>query len=135
MNEEEIVARLKSSIPVNDAPTTSPIVQTPVTDEASTHGQVNQLDEITKYKLQDYFGVRYRPTDEVSNQQVAYIYETVSKSLEDKDYGFVISRIRELERMIGTANSDNRVYKLYQWLKLENIRKNIELQQGALVDG
>jgi hypothetical protein len=134
MNEAEIVARLRANIPTASE---EPVVVRP-TEIDTTTGQAKTgvdypLDEITQYKLQDHFGVPYKPTDETTNQKVRFIYETVSNMVEDKEYGFVVAKIRELERMIGTAHSEDRVHKLYQWLRLEKMRKNIEAQQGAII--
>jgi len=133
MNEEAIAERLRQAVapePVAEIPTPQPEQNTNI-GQATTAINID-LDEITQYKLHDFFGQTYKPNDEISRQQVQYIYQSVSKTLDDPQYGFVVARIRDLERIIGTANSDKRIYKLYQWLKLESIRKNIDAQMGAI---
>lgn len=132
MDESQIAAQLKQNLPQPYQTDIAPQPEPDTTNGQATVATDYPLDEIVQYKLHDYFGETYKPNDETKRQQLSYIYEEVSGMLEDKEYGFVVARIRELERMIGTANSDNRLYRLYQWLKLNNVRRNIDAQMGAL---
>lgn len=130
MTEEEIAQNLKQNLP-QEAEFTPPAPDPVNTDQV--HGNVPfRLDDIAQYKLHDFFGAKYRPTDEISVQQVNYIYENVAKMVDTPEYGFVVSKIRELERLIGTSNSEQRIFKLYQWIKLDNLRRNIEAEMGAI---
>lgn len=134
--EAEIVARLKQNI-------TTPqdtVLAAAVSPVDTTYGQATtapdfKLDEMTQYKLQDYFGEQYRDSDEIKRQQTQYIYEEVSKLIGEPGYGFVVAKIRDLERTIGISNSPERLFRMYQWLKLDKTRKNIEAEMGVITDG
>lgn len=132
--EEEIAARLKQNTPedyeTNLAPTASPSTDAGQATIAPTY----ELNEMTQYKLHDYFGEQYKETDEIKRQQLQYIYDKVVAMVHAPEYGFVIAKIRDLEQMLGTFNGEDRLYKFYQWLKLENVRKGIEAEQGALTN-
>ena len=132
MTEAEIAQQLRDSITTPPETITTTTVENPAINGQATTAIDYKLDELVQYKLHDYFGEEYKPNNEESKQRLEYIYETVSKSLEDPQYGFVVAKIRELERIIGTTHSDNRLYRLYQWLKLDNTRRNIEAEQEAL---
>jgi hypothetical protein len=128
MNEQQIQDDLKQNIPApSDFTPAAPVVGEAV------DGPVNlKLDELTQYKLQDFFGVKYRSTDEIAKQQAQYVYQAVAERVDTPEYGFILDKIRELENIIGTANSEKRLYKLYQWLKLDNVRRRTEAEMSAL---
>lgn len=132
MDEQQIVNSLKQNLPPAYEPT-APVQATlqPV-GQAEKAMPVETVDEMTIYKIHEFFGEKYRNTDETTNQQAKYIYEKVSEISGETDYNFIIEKVRELERIIGTANSDRRMYKLYQWLKLDSMRRSVEAQQNAL---
>lgn len=132
MQEEEIAQNLKANIPQAEEFTPAAKPPTDTSYGQATTDVHHELDEITQYRLQDYFDVRYRQTDEASRQQIQYIYDSVSKMVDEQDYSLVLAKIRDLERIIGTTNSERRVYKLYQWLKLDSMRRNIDAQMGAI---
>lgn len=135
MNESEIVAKLKASVtppPDNVLATVAP--PEPINGQATIAPEFS-LDELTQYKLHDYFGEEYKQSDEVKRQQAQYIYDKVTEMVHAPEYGFVIAKIRDLEQMLGTFSSEDRLYKLYQWLKLENVRKGIDAEMGALQNG
>lgn len=103
----------------------------------TTQGQASsapeyQLDEMIQYKLQDYFGETYKDTDTIKRQQVEYIFKQVSAQLGTTDYGQVVAQCSNLERMIGLNGAPDRLYRLYQWLKLDNTRRSIDAEMGAL---
>ena len=130
--EDEIANKLKQNIPPPYQTTPAPIAPVDTTQGQATIAPEYELDELVQYKLHDYFGEKYHSGNEEAKKRVSYIYEQVAGMLEDKDYGFVVAKIRDLERIIGITNEDQRMYKLYQWLKLEHLRKNIDAQMGAL---
>lgn len=134
MQEQQIVEHLKQAIPAAPAPVAPPEPEQNTNNGQATIAPAYELDEMTQYKLHDYFSETYKPNDEVSNQQVRFIYEQVAARVDNPEYGFVLAKIRELERIIGTANSDRRIYRLYQWLKLDAVRRNTEAEMGALTD-
>lgn len=126
--EEEIVARLQENIPKQPehnmaAPVVSDPQETPIEQG---------LDEITLYKLHQHFGETYREGDLESNKQMKYIYESVAEQLGTRDYPVVVSKINELKRMLGLNHTDNSKYKLYEWLKLDQKRSQIELEMDNL---
>lgn len=133
MTEEQIAAQLKQNIqaPQDNVIDTRPVAEEPEINLATTAINID-LDEMTQYKLHDYFGEQYRPNDEVARQQLQYIYSEVSKLIPDIEYGFVVAKIRDLERIIGLTNSEQRRYKLYQWLKLNNVRREVDAEMGAI---
>lgn len=128
--EEEIATRLRNSMPTGVVPE-DPIVEVVPGDRLDTQ-PTYPLDETTEYKLHGYFGEEYSLRNETNRAQLLYIYEEVSKEVGTKDYGYVIAKIRDLEQIMGTFNGERRMYKLYEWLKLNNVRKSAETQMGAL---
>ena len=135
MTEQEIADRLKQTI----QPAPEPSVPAPVKPDepinlATTAVEID-LDELTQYKLHDYFGEQYRPNDDAARQQLQYIFSEVSKMIPEQEYGFVVAKIRDLERIIGTSHAEDRRYKLYQWIKLNNMRRNIDAEMGAISNG
>lgn len=137
MTEAEIATQLQKTISPPDSVLVS---ATPVSATDTTYGQATtapnfQLDEMAQYKLQDYFGEQYKDSDEVKRQQVQYIYEEIAKQIDNHDYGFVVAKLRDLERIIGVTHSEDRLYKVYQWLKLDKTRRSIEAELGAISNG
>lgn len=136
MTEEQIAAQLKQNI--TPEPTTEDVIpgvqpEQGDPDTPSAQSAIGfKLDDMFQYKLHDYFGKQYRPTDEISKQQVDFIYEKASKMIGTAEYSLVLTKIRDLEQILGYSNSDNRIYKLYQWLKLDSIRQNIDRQMEAI---
>jgi hypothetical protein len=135
--EQQIVEQLKQNI---TPPPDNVLRAAPETPVNPINGQATiapeyKLDEMAQYKLHDYFGEQYRDSDEVKRQQTQYIYEEVAKLIDTSEYGFVIAKIRDLERIIGITSSENRLYKLYQWMKLERVRRNVDAEMGAITNG
>jgi hypothetical protein len=85
-----------------------------------------ELDELTMFKFHDYFGERWSSTNEDNKERIQFIFDKLSEQIGERDYLKVMSRVSEIEQLIGTSHSDNRIYKLYQWLGLDNIRRNTE---------
>lgn len=132
MTEAEIAAQLKQKVAPAEEFTPAPKAPQDTSYGQATEAQGFELDEITQYKLHDLFGERYKPTDEVNRQRLSYIYEEVSKMVERPEYGYVAAKINDLQRMIGINQSDNRLYRLYQWLKLNNVRRNLDEEMASL---
>lgn len=137
MDEQTIADRLKQKIASPPEADESVVVTQPDTDPPN---QANvaipaELDEITQYKLHDFFGEPYKEYNEINRQRLNYIYEQISDMVNSTDYGLVVAKMRELEQIIGIAQSPDRMYKFYHWLRLNNIRKDIDLQMGVLSNG
>ena len=126
--EIEIAENLKQNIPQTPEPTIAP----PVVGDSIEVPVSIELDEVTQYKLHQHFAETYKPGDQDSNQQINYIYQMVAEQIGTTEYPFVVAKINELQRILGFTHSDNARFKLYQWLKLDQKRTKIELEQGAL---
>lgn len=131
MDEEAITARLRENVPREDEPVQAPIQAPPTGEPSGVTGGI-ALDDMMQYKLHEYFGQQYRTTDEESKQRTSYIYQTVAQLIGTSDYSFVVAQVRQLEQMLGTANSPDRLYRLYQWLKLDNARRKISMEMDAV---
>jgi hypothetical protein len=133
MDEKQIAEQLKQRI----TPPADTIIVKPDPPD-TTYGQATtnpdyQLDEMTQYKLQDYFGEVYKDSDTAKRQQAQFVYDEISSLVGSKEYGFIIAKLRDLERVIGVAGTNNRLYRTYQWLKLDKTRRNIEAEMGAVI--
>lgn len=134
MDEQTIRENLKQNIPQSQEITpTASVSTTPDSHpgQATTSALID-LDEITQYKLHDLFGEPYRANDEVKRQQLQYIYGKVSSMAQTTEYGFVVAKIRSLEQLIGITQDERKMQKMYQWLKLDSIRKNVDLQMESI---
>lgn len=132
MNEEQLAQQLKQNIPEPEPYTPPPPVPVDTSNGQALEATTIDLDEITQYKLHDLFGEQYKPSDEVTRQRLSYIYTEVAAMVPEADYGFIAAKIRDLQRMVGIAHADNKIYRLYQWLKLNNVRRNIDAEMGAI---
>lgn len=131
MNEDAVVAQLRDSVPKPEEPKPAVVAPVPYASPASATADV-QLDDMMHYKLHEYFGEQYRSTDEQSKQRVEYIFKTVAEQIGTNDYSFVVAKIRDLEQIIGIAHAENRMYRLYEWLRLNNIRRKIDMEMDAV---
>jgi hypothetical protein len=84
------------------------------------------LDELTMFKFHDYFGENWSSSNEDNKERIQYIFDKLSEQIGERDYLKVMSRVSEIEQLMGTSHSDNRIYKLYQWLGFDSIRRNSE---------
>ena len=132
MNEQQIQEDLKQNIPEPEPFTPAPVAPPDTSNGQAAPATTFDLDELTQYKLHDLFGQQYRPNDEVTRQQLSYIYKEVSGLVERPEYGYISAKINDLMRMIGISHSDNKMERLYQWLKLDNVRKNVEGEMWSL---
>lgn len=132
MSEQDIQEQLKHNIPEPEPYNPPPPVPVDTSNGQATSAVGIDLDEITQFKLHDLFGEQYRPNDEITRQQLSYIYQEISGMVEQQEYGYIAAKIKDIQRVVGIAQSDNRIYRLYQWLKLNNVRKNIEGEMWSL---
>lgn len=124
MDEAQIVESLKQNVPQTEAFVPAEPDQ-PIPPDGTTVTP-QSLDELTQFKMHDYFGEQYRGSNEDNKERLQFIFDAISEQLGERDYIRVMSRVNELEMMIGTAHSENRIYKLYQWLGLDQVRRNAE---------
>lgn len=131
MDEQKIAENLKQNVP-----TTQP--QDPEAPKADSPSDgvitpvLYDLDDVTSYKLNMWFEQAYRPSDAVMQDKLKYIYSHVASIVDTTDYSVIVSKIKDIERMLGTGNSQNRVHRLYQWLKLDNARRKVEMEMASL---
>lgn len=134
MNEQQIQEQLRQNIPETEhfvAPTPQPVV--PSSDRPSESVSI-ELDELATFKLHDLFGKTYHSNDAETKQQLNYIYSNISEMVGSTEYGFVANKIRELESMLGITEQ-NRVARLYKWLKLNSMSRNIDYEMRSLNNG
>lgn len=131
MDEDAIVANLRENVPPPAETQPAPPASLP-TDEPSgvTGGMV--LDDIMQYKLHEYFGQQYKFVDEQAKQRVEFIYKTVAERIGVSDYSLIVSQIRNIEQMLGIAHADNRLYRMYEWLRLDNTRRKVDMEMAAV---
>lgn len=133
MDEQLLQEKLKQNIPTADEFTPAPKIEpTEFPAGSDTADSIDSMTEMMQYKLSDFFGETYRPNDEIKRQQMKYIYEKVLGMVESPEYGFIVEKLGQLVRVLGLADSEQKVYKVYQWLKLDSMRKNIDKQMEAI---
>ena len=136
MNEEHIAALLSQRVPTAEpdvAPQSAPQSEAQDTTGAQKLPPT-ELDEYTMFKMHDFFGEQYKGSNVQNQAKLQFIYDNISSQLGTRDYVAVLSRISELERMIGSAHSENRIAKLYNWVGLDNVRRKAEAAM-RLVNG
>lgn len=128
--EATIAANLQQKVQTNATQhvMAAPVVGDPATGQPTDYG----LDEITVYKLGQHFGENYKESDDVAKQQLGYIYQDISDRLGTREYPVIVGKMNELRRMLGFNHTENARYKLYQWLKLDQKRTQIEQEQNNL---
>ena len=128
MNEEQIVSRLKQNIP---EPTqhTPAVVAPPEPPGVAKDATDNGMDELILYKLTDFFN---EDLSSENKQWLTYIYEQVAKSIGTSEYLDVTTKIAQLLGIAGLNHSERKVYKLYQWIRLDEVRKSTEREMTLL---
>lgn len=132
MNENEIANNLKQNVPVAPEPAPATPHEPGPFGVADAASPTFELDEITQYKLHDYFNQPFKAHDEASKQRVQFLFEKVADMVGTTDYGFVVAKMRDLESMLGITQSEQRLYKLYQWVKLDSLRRGVEREMDTI---
>lgn len=132
MDEDQIVNSLKQNLPKPYETDLAPPPETDTTTGQATIAPEFELDELTLYKLHDFFGLPYKEHDEMTNQQARYVYNEVSKMVGTTEYSVVMAKIIDLEGILGIRQTENRMVRLHQWLRLDNIRKSTENEMHNL---
>lgn len=125
MDEAQIVERLKQNI---TPPPDTVLTTTTVTD--TTNGQATvapeyKTDELLTYRLHEFFDSSFHSSNTQTKSQVEYIHQKIVELTGVSDYNSVVAKIIEVERELGILYDSQRLYKLYQWLKLDTMRQNI----------
>lgn len=123
MNEEAIAEQQRQNIPQPEA-----FVPTPESPAEPTDGSIlsAELDELSMFKIHDYFGEQYSPGNQDSKTRIQFIFDNIAEQIGSRDYLTVMSRVSELESMIGLTHIANRSQRLYQWVGLDRIRRQTE---------
>lgn len=127
MNETDIQNQLKQNLPTAPEPTAPVATPAVFDDSAAPYG----LDEMTEYKLHRYFGEDYQPNSELA-AVVTTVYRQVAELYGAQDYLEVVTRVRDIERMMGISHEPKRAYKVHRWLGLESIRRRTEQEMTTL---
>jgi len=131
MSEDQVVASLRENVPSPVEPETKPELPPPEGTPASATAGV-QLDDMMHYKLFEYFGQQYRTTDEQGKERIAFIYNAVAQQIGTNDYSFVVAQLHNLESMLGTSHAENRLYRVYEWIRLDGMRRKISVEMDAV---
>ncbi len=130
-DEAQIAAALRQKIPQEVEPEPAKPTDPGKMGDAKV-GLDLDTDELTMYKLHNFFGQTYSPTDTETINQAKFIYKRVAERIGNDEYGHVVSHIHELMRQVGVAKADNRIYRLYQWLKLDGMRQGVVAEMQSL---
>jgi len=130
MNEADVAARVAQNIPKEPVAVQEPATLTNVAPQPTDEGYIfqNPLDELSMYKLYDYFGVDLRErtnseTHKVMDKLVEWA--TMSGAVEYHD---VIGKVREIQRLLGK----NDLHTLYSFAKIDMQRQRLEKEMSKL---
>jgi hypothetical protein len=132
MNEADIAAQLRQSLPSTEPPKPAPAPEVPTAPLTAEVGVPYDVDEMTTFKLMDSLGETYRSADTNTISQTQQIFRMIAERIGSTDYLDVSSAAREYMRVIGASHQPDKLYRLYQWLKLDGARKTIEREMENL---
>lgn len=129
MNELEVAARVAGNIPREEPPQVAPVA--PITAPEPTDEQYvwnNPLDELSMYKLYDYFNIDMlqRGDHETTKIMDKLVEWAVSNGA--IEYHDVIGKVREIQRMLGK----NDLNDLYRFAKLDMQRVKLDAEMRAI---
>jgi len=129
VDEKDIAARLQGNIPKPAEPT-APEPPKPATDEQSSMVQ-NAVSELTLLKLGTELGVVYHDTR--ATEQLKFIHEQMVGVSADTSYESILETVKDYLTRLGLRFNEERLGKLYMWLKLNQERMAIEREMAAQV--
>ena len=130
MDESQIANQLATKIQptVIENPT---IKVDPSPTQPADYGYVNELpmDELTRYKMMDAFGVEpnYRDDPQIITK-MEYIYQWASELSNSRDYLMVMRAVRSAENALGYNPLKPRINRLYEFARLDKNRRKIEME-------
>lgn len=135
MDEQTIVEQVKQNLPVKEAPTTAP----PLPDPADPDGLHNNLpleNMLLEQQLFDHFNVGRgaRQSTEVK-EQVKTIMEWAKDNANGAEVTDFLNTILHQENMMGIQLKEDKMFKLYKFVKLNQQRQVVEAQMKALYGG
>lgn len=127
MNESEIAAKVASNIP-REEPAQEPSVVAAVAPADEQYVWNNPLDELSMYKLYDYFNVTVvnRGDHETTKMLDKLVEWAVGRGA--SEYHEVVSNVREVQRMLGKSDLKD----LYRFVKLDMQRIRLDEEMRAL---
>jgi hypothetical protein len=130
MDESEIAAKLVNNIPKTEVE--SPEVKVdPTPTQPVDYGYADEIpmDDLTRYKMMDSFGVapNYRDDPETISK-LDYIYQWASELSNSRDYLMVMRAIRSAENALGYNPLKPRINRLYEFARLDKSRRKIEME-------
>lgn len=132
MNESEIAKQQAQNIPQPE-PTTLAPVEPPKTDYTDKPTEY-EIPELSIYKLMDSLGEQYTQKDTEGIEYANNIYKMTAEMIGSNDYLDVSDKVREITRVIGAQDAPNKMFRIYQWLRLEGQRKRIEREQEIVTN-
>ena len=123
MNEADVAAKVALNIP-KEPTSEEPAVA--VANDPTEEGYVwnNPLDELSMYKLYDFFNVSIvnRGDHETTKMMDRLVEWAMAKGA--VEYHEVISRVREIQRLLGKSD----IKDLYRFVKLDMQREKIDAE-------
>jgi len=124
--EDKIVAQLRENIPKPQEPV-APEAPKPAVDEQSSMVQ-DAVSELTLLKLGTELGVVYPDTR--TTEQLKFIHEQMVSVSSDTSYESILETVRDYLTRLGLRFNEERLGKLYLWLKLNQERMAIEREMA-----
>lgn len=138
MDETEIAATLAAKLeeaerPETPEPAQPEIPRVPEKQDEAFHDNLPLEDVMGKMQIMDFFEIPQatRRTAEV-NDQINRIISWAKDEAKSSDVTEMMRVIREQETMMGSRLKEQRVYKLYQYVKIHEIRKQLAEKERAL---
>ena len=134
MNEDQIAAELAQRVTAPPLPVeTTPAPATEVNEDESFHDNLPLETVMDKMKLQDYFEIPVgsRRSPEVDSQ-INRIIEWAASEAGSREYTDIVRIINDQERIMGNKLKDNRLTRLYQYVTINQQRKQLIERERAL---
>lgn len=132
MDESNIVAELAKNAPKPEPSEPAKTPEPPKADYTAKSAGNYEVPELTIYKVMDALGEQYKEGDTEGIDYAKNIYKMTADMIGSYEYLDVAEKIREISRLIGANNSQNQLFRVYQWLRLEGQRKKIEREQEII---
>jgi hypothetical protein len=116
MSEDQIAAQLKQNIPAPPDPTLpSPI---PISTDEQSSNISDQLEDFMLFKVANLLEARYLPQDLEQNNKLKFIYSQASELSGSNELEVITATIKDLLVREGISHAEDRLRKLYLWMKL-----------------
>ena len=135
MTEDQIAADLASKLP-EEGKITTEYPDPPTDDPQSNNNFVDKLlpeELLTQSQLLDYFGVpiNERHTPQV-DQYINEVYAWARENAQSGDFLQLLRVINEQELHMGSKQRPGRLSRLYQYIKIAKIRKDLAEKERLL---